>query len=151
MVYTMNDKLFKKTYIQLTIILILVFLIGGVLIYKIYSEINEQKDRIIYESDTEMQNDLCGTNRLVFLMPQKKVGTAVLIFNEDYTYSYASYDNGKIEIISTYEYSLDCEKGIIKLKDRDADIVNINEQKYIRTNIKGKSIENWMLYERISE
>lgn len=110
---------------------------------------NERKDRVVYTSDKEMQKDLCGIHRLIFLISPKKEGNAVLIFNEDYTYSYAAIrDGGDIEIISTHPYSLDCENGIIKLEDRNADIVTVNDKKYIQTNIKGKSIENWMLYEK---
>ena len=37
----------------------------------------------------------------------------------------------------------------IQLEDRNADIVTVNDKKYIQTNIKGKSIENWMLYEKM--
>lgn len=146
----MNEKLLKKTSIRITLMLIIIFAIIGVLNYKLYTDMNERKDRVVYTSDKEMQKDLCGIHRLIFLISPKKEGNAVLIFNEDYTYSYAAIrDGGDIEIISTHPYSLDCENGIIKLEDRNADIVTVNDKKYIQTNIKGKSIENWMLYEKM--
>lgn len=148
----MDEKSLRKIYIRIIAMLIVIFTIIGVLTYKIYTDMNERKDRVVYTSDEEMQKDLCGTHRLVFLISPKKEGNAALVFNEDYTYSYAAVrDGGEIEIISTYSYSLDCKNGIIKLNDRNADIVTVNNKKYIRTNIKGKSIENWMLYERMNK
>lgn len=113
----MNEKLLKKTSIRITLMLIIIFAIIGVLTYKLYTDMNERKDRVVYTSDKEMQKDLCGIHRLIFLISPKKEGNAVLIFNEDYTYSYAAIrDGGDIEIISTHPYSLDCENGIIKLE-----------------------------------
>ena len=48
--------------------------------YKLYTDMNERKDRVVYTSDKEMQKDLCGIHRLIFLISPKKEGNAVLIF-----------------------------------------------------------------------
>ena len=64
----MNEKLLKKTSIRITLMLIIIFAIIGVLTYKLYTDMNERKDRVVYTSDKEMQKDLCGIHRLIFLI-----------------------------------------------------------------------------------
>ena len=54
----MNEKLLKKTSIRITLMLIIIFAIIGVLTYKLYTDMNERKDRVVYTSDKEMQKDL---------------------------------------------------------------------------------------------
>lgn len=47
----MNEKLLKKTSIRITLMLIIIFAIIGVLTYKLYTDMNERKDRVVYTSE----------------------------------------------------------------------------------------------------
>lgn len=143
------DKNLQKVLVIIVPIVVLV--IWVIIILRFIDFTDTTKDRVTYFSEEMMLEDLCGTWQLIFLEPRMN-GTAILIFNEDYTCSYGALkENGNIEVISTYEYTINFEKSTISCENEDGkfDIINYDNNKYVRTNINGEEVGNWMLYRRI--
>lgn len=144
-----SDKSFQNAVLIIISMVVFVILIVGTIHFFNYA--GKEKDRVVYSSETMMLDDLCGIWQLIFLEPRMD-GTAILIFNKDYTYSYGALkEDGSIEVISTYKYSIEFEKSMINCEkeDKKFDIIDYNENRYVRTNINGDEIDNWMIYRKI--
>lgn len=143
----------KQWNFSRTLVAIIVLLTVGVAIISIIKfgqYVEKTQYRVSYTSEEMMLEELCGTWRLCFLNPEYN-GTSILVFNDNYTYSYAALtEDDEVEIISTYKFSLDYENSLIHVdyENKKYDILCLDEQIYVRTNINGKSPENWMLYKK---
>lgn len=143
------QKEFANTTYNKIILTMFGFLFVGLIIMGVIGVHNVKlsMNRYIYSSEIEMLNDLQGM-WVSYFTDTRMIGSTYYTFNTDYTMVQTDYDdNGDIEYTNTWAFSINPEKGLIYVKDKECDLYEYDGEQFFRQYITTSKPK--MLWKRV--